>query len=166
MSVYISEFVAFILIVLIIARYIWPRIRGPLAQRQVEVGKQVDEAEEARRRLGDAERAYQNAVTEARTEAAQIRESARAEAQRTVEDQKTAAEQEYERIVARGDEQLQSQRSALVRDLRAEIGTLAVELSERIVEQRLAEREQLSATVDSFLDDIEAARRPGSGANT
>ena len=155
MSVFISELVAFVLIIVFIARVIWPRVRDPLAKRQTEVAQQVRDAEEAKNRLGEAERAFQNAVTEARTEAAQIRENARAEAQRTVEDQKASAEQEYERIVARGEEQLHSQRAALVRDLRSEIGTLAIVLAEQIVEQRLADQEHLSATVDSFLAGLE-----------
>ena len=42
-----------------------------------------------------------------------------------------------------------------MRELRQEIGTLAVELSEKIVDQRLADDAQVSATVDAFLADLE-----------
>jgi F-type H+-transporting ATPase subunit b len=153
---YILEVVAFLIILAVLWRYVVPRIRTMLTDQQAVIAKQVEDAEEAKRRLADAERAYQNAVHEARTEAAQIRENARAEAQRTVEDLRASAHEESERIVARGEEQLQSQRAAVVRDLRAEIGTLAVELSERIVEQRLTTEEQVSASVDAFLAGLES----------
>jgi F-type H+-transporting ATPase subunit b len=43
-----------------------------------------------------------------------------------------------------------------VRELRAEIGTLAVELAEKIVDQRLADEQQVSATVDAFLAGLES----------
>ena len=43
-----------------------------------------------------------------------------------------------------------------MRELRAEIGTLAVELSEKIVDQRLADDAQVRATVDSFIAGLEA----------
>ena len=95
-------------------------------------------------------------MSEARTEAARIREGARAEAQHAVADLKAQGQEESARIVARGEEQLARQRSAIVRELRAEIGTLAVELAEKIVDQQLADDARVSATVDAFLSGLEA----------
>ncbi len=155
-ATFIAEFLAFLIILGIVAKYILPRIRGPLAERQALIKKQIEDAEEAKRRLAEAERKYQEALNEARTEAAQIRENARAEAQRTLEDLRTQAQEESARIVARGEEQLASQRSSVVRELRGEIGTLAVELAEKIVDQRLSDDAQVSSTVDAFLAGIEA----------
>lgn len=155
-ATFIVEFIAFLLILGIIARYILPRIQGPLRDRQEMIRKQVEDSDEARQKLADAEKKYQEALNEARTEAAQIRENARAEAQRTIEDLRTQAQEESARIVSRGEEQLASQRASIVRELRAEIGTIAVELSEKIVDQRLADDSQVSATVDAFLAGLEA----------
>src|SRR6478672_2446210 len=162
-ATFIAELVAFVIILWIIARYILPPIRKAMTDRQAMITKQVEDSEEAKRQLAEAERAYQNALTESRTEAAQIRENARAEAQRTVEDLKTQAQEESARIVARGEEQLASQRSAIVRDLRGEIGTLAVELSEKIVDQRLSDEAQVSSTVDAFLAGLESQEKAASG---
>ncbi len=80
---------------------------------------------------------------------------ARAEAQRIIEDLRAQAQEESARIVQRGEDQLTAQRSQLVRELRGEIGTLAVELSEKIVGQRLADDAAIRGTVDAFLADIE-----------
>jgi len=63
--------------------------------------------------------------------------------------------------VARGDEQLERQRNSIVRELRAEIGTLAVELSEKIVDQRLSDDAQVSATVDAFIAGLETRDSAG-----
>jgi F-type H+-transporting ATPase subunit b len=154
---FIAEFVAFLLILAIIWRYVVPPVKRAMDERQAMIRQQAEDAEEAKRQLADAERRYQQALTEARTEAAQIRENARAEAQRTIEDLRQQAQEESARIIARGEEQLASQRSAIVRELRAEIGTLAVELAEKIVDQRLADEEQVSATVDAFLAGLESS---------
>lgn len=153
---FVAEVIAFLIILFILSRYVLPRISGPLADRQAIIRKQMEDADEAKQKLADAERRYQQALNEARTEAAQIRENARAEAQRTIEDLRTQAQEESARIIARGEEQLASQRSAIVRELRSEIGTIAVELSEKIVDQRLADDAQVSATVDAFLAGLEA----------
>jgi len=155
-ATFIAELVAFLLILGVLGRYVLPFITKAMNDRQEMIRQQVEDAEQAKEKLAEAERALQSALTEARTEAAQIRENARAEAQRTVEELREQAREEQARIVARGEEQLASQRSAIVRELRAEIGTLAVELAEKIVDQRLADDAQVSATVDAFLAGLEA----------
>ena len=114
-----------------------------MRERQAIIDQQMRTPRRLPSKLAEAESAYQKALTEARTEAAQIRENARAEAQRTIEELRAAAQEESARIVARGEEQLARQRAAIVRELRAEIGTLAVELSEKIVDQRLADDAQV-----------------------
>jgi F-type H+-transporting ATPase subunit b len=153
---FFAELLAFVIILAVIWRYIVPPVKRAMDQRQAMIRQQVEDADEAKRQLAEAERRFQQALTEARTEAAQIRENARAEAQHTLEDLRHQAQEESERIRARGEEQLASQRSAIVRELRAEIGTLAVELSEKIVDQRLADDAQVSATVDAFLSGLES----------
>jgi F-type H+-transporting ATPase subunit b len=165
-ATFIAEFIAFLLILGIIARYILPRIQGPLAERQAIIRKQMEDSDEAKRKLKEAEEKYKSALSEARVEAAQIREHARAEAQRTVEDVRAQASEESARILARGEELLATQRNAIVRELRAEIGTLAVELSEKIVDQQLADSSQVSATVDSFLAGLDAQDKAQSSAQS
>jgi F-type H+-transporting ATPase subunit b len=155
-ATFIAELIAFLIILGILGKYVLPPIQKAMRERQELIRKQVEDSEEAKTKLAEAERAYQNALNEARTEAAQIRENARAEAQRTVEELRSQAQEEQARIVARGEEQLASQRSAIVRELRAEIGTLAVELSEKIVSQRLSDEAQVSSTVDAFLAGLES----------
>jgi F-type H+-transporting ATPase subunit b len=164
-ATFIAEVVAFLIILGIIWRYALPRLQGMLRARQDMVRQQVEDADNAREKLAEAEAAYKNALTEARVEAAQIRENARAEAQRTVEELRTQAQEESARIIARGEEQLARQRAAIVRDLRAEIGTLAVELSEKIVDQRLATDADVRATVDSFIAGLEAQDKAASATS-
>jgi F-type H+-transporting ATPase subunit b len=161
---FVIELIVFLLILAVIYRYVVPIVQKAMRERQAMIDQQVKDAEEAKQQLAQAQESYQNALTEARAEAAQIRENARAEAQRTIEELRVQAQEEAARIVARGEEQLASQRGAIVRELRAEIGTLAVELSEKILDQRLAGDAQVAATVDSFISALEAQDRASAGA--
>jgi F-type H+-transporting ATPase subunit b len=155
-ATFIVELVVFLLILAVIYRYVVPIAQKAMRERQAIIEQQIKDAEEAKHQLAQAQESYQNALTEARAEAAQIRENARAEAQRTIDELRTQAQEEAARIVARGDEQLASQRASVVRELRGEIGTLAVELAEKIVSQRLADDASVSATVDAFIAGLEA----------
>jgi F-type H+-transporting ATPase subunit b len=165
-ATFIAEVIAFLLILGIVWKYILPYIQGPLEKRQELIATGVREADEARQKLAEADKAYQDALKEARTEAAQIRENARAEAQRTIEELRVQAQEEAARIVARGEELLANQRGSVVRELRAEIGTLAVELSEKILDQRLADDAQVRATVDSFIAGLEAQDHAQAGSQS
>jgi len=162
-ATFIAEFIAFLLILVFVAKVIVPPVQRIMGERQQMLRKQVEDSEEAKAKLAEAEKAYQNALNEARTEAAQIRENARAEAQRTLEELRTQAQEESARIVTRGEEQLATQRGAIVRELRAEIGTLAVELSEKIVNQRLSDEAEVSSTVDAFLAGLESQDKAATG---
>jgi F-type H+-transporting ATPase subunit b len=151
---FIAEVIIFVIILALISKFVVPPLQKILRERQAIIDGQVSDSEEARAKQAEAQAEYQASLTEARSQAAQIRENARAEAQRTTEELRTEAQAESARIVARGEEQLANQRGAIVRELRAEIGSLAIELSEKIVSQPLDDDAQTQATVDAFLAEL------------
>ena len=165
-ATFIAELVAFILIFAFLYRYVVPRVQKSMRDRQAIIDQQMKQADETSAQLAEAKSAYEKALNEARTEAAQIRENARAEAQRALEELRAAAQEESARIVARGEEQLARQRASIVRELRAEIGTLAVELSEKIVDQRLADDAAVRATVDAFIAGLDSADSAAAGSQS
>jgi len=140
--------------------YLIRKFAVPQFEKTFELRREAIEGGIARAEAAQAEAAqlleqYNAQLAEARTEAAQIREGARAEAQRIIEDLTNQAREESARIVQRGEDHLAAQRSQIVRELRGEIGSLAVELSEKIVGQKLSDDAAIRGTVDAFLADIE-----------
>jgi F-type H+-transporting ATPase subunit b len=152
---FIAELIAFLIILFVLWRYVVPPLSKSLQQRQDMVQKQVEDAEEAKRQLKAAEERYDQALAEARTEAAKIRDSARADAERIREELREQANAEVERIRQRGQEQLDTQRERVVRQLRGELGGLAVQLAEQLVGQELADDDRKRSTVDAFLGQLE-----------
>jgi F-type H+-transporting ATPase subunit b len=148
----------------LVAKFVAPNFEKTFAARRDAIEGGMARAEAAQAEAQAALQRYTAQLADARGDAARIRENARAEAQRIVEDLRAQAQDESARIVARGEAQLQTQRSQIVRELRGEIGALAVELSEKIVGQRLADDEQVRATVDSFVTGLEASATAGTAA--
>ncbi|MBV9313746.1 MAG: F0F1 ATP synthase subunit B [Pseudonocardia sp.] len=156
-ATFFAELFGFLLILFVFWRYIIPPLSKSLRERQDMVQKQVEDAEEAQRKLKQAEQRYDQALAEARTEAAKIRDSARADSERIREELREQAKAEVERIRQRGEEQLATQRDQVVRQLRGELGGLALQLAERLVGQHLANDDHQRATVDAFLAELDAA---------
>jgi F-type H+-transporting ATPase subunit b len=155
LSEFILVLIIFVLLLLLIWKYIVPSFEKAYAARRAAIEGGIERAESAQREAAELLRQYQAQLGEARTEAAQIRDGARAEGQRIIDELRAQAQEESTRIVARGAEQLNAQRGQIVRELRGEIGTLAVELSEKIVNERLADDAAVRSTVDAFIADIE-----------
>ncbi|MDQ1719277.1 MAG: F-type H+-transporting ATPase subunit b [Pseudonocardiales bacterium] len=153
--------IIFGLLFLLVRKYVVPAFEKSFAERRDAIEGGIERAEQAQTEAARLLEQYNAQLAEARAEAAQIREGARAEAQRIVEDLRSQAQEESARIVARGAEQLAAQRSQVVRELRGEIGTLAVELSEKIVGQTLSDDASVRSTVDAFLADIEQQQSSG-----
>jgi F-type H+-transporting ATPase subunit b len=147
--------ITFAIVAYVLMKYVWPRMEATFQARRDAIEGGIQRAEEAQleaqRLLGE----YRQQLAEARTEAAQIRDNARAEGQRIIEEMRTTAQEESARIVARGEEQLTVQRQQVVRELRGEIGTLATSLAERVVGESLAADAARQRTVDRFLDDLD-----------
>jgi F-type H+-transporting ATPase subunit b len=154
---FILVLIIFAILFYLIRKFVVPQFEKAFEARRDAIEGGIERAHEAQEEANRLLEQYKLQLAEARTEAAQIREGARAEAQRIVEELRTQAQQESARILARGEEQLAAQRGQVVRELRSEIGTLAVELSEKIVRQRLSDDAAISGTVDAFLADIERA---------
>lgn len=169
----VVEVLAFLLILYILKRYVWPPLSKAMNDRQAMIRQQVADSEETTRRLREAKERFDSALAEARSEAARIRDDARADAQAIREELREQANAEVERIRVRGEEQLAAQREATVRELRAEIGGLSMQLAERIVGQSLDSDASRQATVDSFLAELDRmpaaeagrAQSPAGGAS-
>ncbi len=157
---FIAELVGFVIIVFVLWRYVLPLITKMVKNRQDDVQRQVDEAEEATRKLQDAQSRFDNAVQQAEDEAARIRDDARADATRIREELIAQAEADVERMLQRGQEQLAAQRDQVVRGLRSELGGASMELAERVVRNTLTDDDARTASVDSFLSEIENLPSP------
>lgn len=148
--------IIFAILYFLVRKYVVPQFERTFAARRDAIEGGIARAEQAQAEAAAALANYQAQLADARGEAGQIRESARAEAQRIVDDLRAQAQAESARIIARGEEQLAVQRSQVVRELRGEIGTLAVELAEKIVDQTLSDDARVQATVDEFIADLQA----------
>jgi len=149
--------VAFGVVFFVLWKYVFPRMEETFKARVDAIEGGIQRAEERQREAEALFEQYQRQLAEARTEAAKIRDQARADANGIREDILTQAREESERIIAAGREQLDAARAGIVRELRADMGRLAVDLASRIVGEALADEARKKGTVERFLNELETA---------
>ena len=98
--------IAFGLVVFVMIKFVGPRFEQVFRARREAIEGGIERAEAMQAEARAALDQYRAQLAEARTEAAQIRDAARAEGQQILEELRIQAQEESARIVARGEEQL------------------------------------------------------------
>jgi F-type H+-transporting ATPase subunit b len=155
--------ITFAILAAVMIKYVVPRFEQIFVERRAAIEGGIERAEAMQAEAKAALEQYRAQLAEARGEAAQIRDAARAEGQQILEELRAQAQEESARIVARGEEQLTAQRQQIVHELRGQIGTLAVDLAGRVVGESLADDARRSGTVDRFLTELDGMAASGDG---
>jgi F-type H+-transporting ATPase subunit b len=153
--------IAFAVVCFVLMKFVFPRMEETFRARVDAIEGGIRRAEEAQAEANQLLEQYRAQLAEARTEAARIRDEARADAEGIRQDVLGKAREESDRIIAAGRDQLAAQRESIVRDLRSEVGTLAVDLASRIVGESLADEARSRGTVDRFIADLDRADTAG-----
>lgn len=151
--------VPFGLIVLFFALFAVPRFRKILDERAERIEGGIAKAETAQAEAAAALEQYQAQLAEGRAEAARIREQARQDGAAIIAELKEQAQAEAARITASAQATIEAERQAALISLRAEVGSLAIDLASGVIGQSLTDDEKASALVDQFLADLEASEK-------
>jgi F-type H+-transporting ATPase subunit b len=156
---YITELVGFIVVLLVLFRWILPVINKGLTQSQNSIREQLEEAEEAKKRLAASQEEYEKALGEARKEAETLRERAQEQSKEILVEMREQAQAEARRIVEQAHQQIEADQQQTLNDLQATVGRLTAELAERIVIESLDDGARQGRIIDRFLDGIEEGAR-------
>ncbi|MGW4500020.1 F0F1 ATP synthase subunit B [Micromonospora sp. NPDC004336] len=148
--------VAFALLCFVLLKFVMPRMEAMYQARVDAIEGGLKRAEAAQAEANQLLEQYRAQLAEVRSEAAKIRDDARADAEGIRQDILAKAREESDRVIAAGKEQLAAERATIVRELRTEVGTLAVDLASKIVGESLADEARRKGTVDRFLSGLES----------
>lgn len=156
MSTFIGQLVGFAVIVFIITKYVVPPVRKLMADQQQAVRTQLAESAASAQRLAAADSHHTQRVQEGRADARHVVDEARSDSVRITEQLAAQADVEADRIKVQGVQQVSLLRSQLIRQLRGDLGSESVRRAGELVRAHVADPQARSATVDRFLDELEA----------
>ncbi|WP_261764363.1 F0F1 ATP synthase subunit B family protein, partial [Streptococcus pneumoniae] len=96
------------------------------------VAKTLADNKKSDEQFAAAQADYDEAMTEARVQASSLRDNARADGRKVIEDARVRAEQQVATTLQTAHEQLKRERDAVELDLRAHVGTMSATLASRI----------------------------------
>ena len=150
--------IAFGLLFLVLRKFVTPMFEKAFAARTEAIQGGIEKAESAQLEAAKALESYTAQLADARGEAAKIREEARVQGAAIIEDLRAQAQEEAARISAAAHSSIEAEREKAISSLRAEVGTLAVDLASKIVGEALEDQVRQSRIVDRFLEDLEKSK--------
>jgi F-type H+-transporting ATPase subunit b len=148
--------IAFLIVFGVLYKVLYPRIQQTLAERTNEIEGGIQRAEAAQAEAAQTLEQYKQQLAEARKEAARLREQARQEGAQISAEIKEQAQAEARRLVDAAHAQIDADRQQAIQMLRAEVGTLAVDLAGRVVGEALEDEARQRRVVERFLEDLES----------
>ncbi len=159
MSTFIGQLVGFALIVLLVVKYAVPPARGLMKKHQDAVRDALEESASAARKLASADDRHAKALEDAKAETVRLAEEARQDSVLISQQSRDQAAAEAERIKALGAKQVNLMHRHAIREAKATLGAKSVQRADELVRAHVADPTSRSATVDRFLDELEAMTR-------
>lgn len=144
---------------IILAFFIWkflPAVKKTLDERAEAIEGGITKAEIAQAEAAAALAQYTDQLAEGRAEAAKIRDQARQDGTKILNELKEQAAVEAARITASAQATIEAERQSALVSLRTEVGSLAIDLASGVIGQSLSDDKKASALVDQFLADLES----------
>ena len=150
--------IAFSLLFIVMKSKVVPRFEKAFADRTDAIQGGMERAEQAQQEAAAALKSYQDQLSDARGEAQKLREEARAQGAAIIEEMRTKAQEEANRITAAARASIEAERQQAVTSLMQEVGTIATNLASKIVGEALDDQVRQYRVVDRFLADLEGSK--------
>ena len=149
----IVELITFLVMLAILARWVYPEIVRLAEARQRAIAEQLQAAEkaradaekqleEARAKLDDARKTAQGVVDAASKSAEQLRQEARAK-----------AEEDAKRIGESARKEIDAERDRAIQSVRSQVASLVVQATEKVIGETLDERSH-KALIERSIEEV------------
>lgn len=145
--------IAFIVVMLLLRRFAWGPILSALSDREQSIAGALSQAEKVRQEMAELSASNENQLNEARAERDRMMREAREMADQMVADAKNKAKEAADKEVASAKDAIAIERKAAVAELKAEVGTLSLEIAERLLREKLESSEEQKALVNRLIDE-------------
>ncbi|MGB8391729.1 F0F1 ATP synthase subunit B [Mycobacterium sp.] len=123
----------FLIVLAVIGTFVVPPVLRVLRERDAMIAKTAADNKKAAEQFEAAQADYEEALKEARVQASSLRDNARAEGRKVVDDARARAEQQVMSTLQTAGEQLERERDVVELDLRANVATMSATLASRIL---------------------------------
>lgn len=146
--------IAFIIVLIILGKFAWKPILKTLNEREAGIADALAAAEKAKNEMASLKSENENLLIKAREEQAAILKDAKEFADKIKADAQTKAQAEGAKIIAEAKLAIDSQKNAAIADIKNQVGSIALEIAEKVLRRELADKSQQEAYIGQLTNEI------------
>ncbi|MGH7722742.1 MAG: F0F1 ATP synthase subunit B [Candidatus Dormibacteria bacterium] len=159
---FVVEVIAFVAMLLVLRRWVYPRIMAAAEARQNQIARALEEAERSRQDAARARDDVTRELEDARAQARDIVDRAHRAAVVETEELARKGRRDAEAQLQRARAEIAAERDRAVQEIRAQVGTLVVSAAGRVLGQAI-DRSAHSRLIEESLAQVEAGNGRGAG---
>jgi F-type H+-transporting ATPase subunit b len=152
-----KEIIWFIIAFAILFVVMWkkglPSVQKAMNERSEKIRDNLEEAEQVRNEAQDILKQYKRQLAEARDESNRIIEEARETAENLRRDMMQRAEEQVADLRERSRQEIRAAQERATAELQSRVGTMAIELAEKVVEQSL-NRDANLRLIERYIEQV------------
>ena len=131
---------AFLIVIFLLKKFAWPAIIKGLSDREQNIADAIASAEKVKLEMSQLKNDNEAFLTKAREERALLLKEAKEIKDKMISDAKEEAKAQAAKIVADAQVTINHQKMAAITDLKNQVGTLVIEVSEKILRRELSNK--------------------------
>jgi F-type H+-transporting ATPase subunit b len=154
LGVLVWTLVAFLLVFFILKKFAWKPILETLKERETGIAEAIASADKIKTEMAALKNENEALLAQAREERAVLIKEAKETANKMVSDAKEKARAEYDRIVADAQSAILQQKNAALTEVKNQVGTLVVEVAEKVLRRELANKAEQEAYIKGLAEVV------------
>ncbi|MBY0436341.1 MAG: F0F1 ATP synthase subunit B [Cyclobacteriaceae bacterium] len=148
------QVVIFLALFFLLSKYAWKPILSSLKERETSIQAALDSAENAKKEMASLKEDNEKLLRQAREERDKILKEAREAANRLHDQAQTDAKRNADKIIQDAKAVIQTEKQAALRDVRAQVAQLSLNIAEKLVKKNLTDDKAQRELVDGFIKDL------------
>lgn len=145
--------VTFSLLLFILTKFAWKPILKALKEREDSITTALNSAEKAKQEILNSQAENQRILDEARLERDKVLKDAQATASAIINEAKDKANSEGAKLLENARLSIQNEKAAALTEIKNLVGTLSVEIAEKMVKKELKDASSNQALIQEYLNE-------------
>jgi F-type H+-transporting ATPase subunit b len=145
---------AFGIVVFILKKYAWTPILKSLNERETNIATSLSTAEKVRNEMAQLKSENEELLIKAREERGVMLREAKETKDKIINDAKEQAREEMNKIIADAQSTIETQKMAAITELKNQVGSLVIEISEKILRKELSNKDDQEKYIKQLAETV------------
>ncbi len=144
----------FIVVWILLGRTAFKPIANGLKKRENDIQEALDAAKQAKQEMQELQTKNDELLREAREERSAMLKEAKDAADNIVKEAKEKAKKEASILVDNAKAEIDAQKASAMREVKQEVGTIALDIAEKVIRKQLSEDKEQKDLVSNLVDQM------------